>query len=339
MYKSLGFIALKSGEQVEAGVIDAPDTSWSDRLEKLLGHKPSIWLWQIKELLSKDVGVEAYFHVLHRSGQLLSQIMTVETSGVGILGHVWTEPEDRGQGAAPLLLQKVLESFHERDGKAMYLGTSFRSTPYGIYKKIGFTSIENGSGVMAIFNQPQAEFEQEYFAQGETVIEPISWLHWPSSAVLLTADLPGVVRNVQFGLLGRALTEEPLMKALHIDRTRGSGTSPRAYILRKLQNNGVTGLSSWGWHPQWPKTCVIDLYCHPEYWSRGSELLGQLSLPVAHQTIAYCDAGLDAKLEVLRAAGFKPLATLPHWVARDAARTSYLDVQILVKSEKIDTAR
>jgi GNAT superfamily N-acetyltransferase len=331
MYQFLGTITLKSGEAAEAGVVSAPDVAWSERLKKLLAHKPPIWLWQIEELLTRDVGVEVYFHVLHRAGAPFSQIMTVEISGVGILGHVWTEPADRGQGAAPLLLQKLLEYFRTRGGKAMYLGTSFQSTPYRIYQKSGFAGLEDGSGAMAIFNPSQAEFERAYFEPGETAIEPLDWPHWPASAPLFSAALPGVIRNVQFGLFGRALTEGPLLKALDIERGRGD-KPPRTYALKKPENNAVVGLASWGRHPLWPKTCLVDVYCHPAYWSRAAELLEQLSLPEANHIVAYCDAGFEAKLEVLRCAGFKPLATLPQWIARDAVQSGFLDVQIFAKS-------
>ncbi len=43
MYSSLGTVHLKSGEQVEAGVIITPDEEWRERVQKLLWHKEELW--------------------------------------------------------------------------------------------------------------------------------------------------------------------------------------------------------------------------------------------------------------------------------------------------------
>jgi GNAT superfamily N-acetyltransferase len=329
MYQSLGNLTLKSGETVEAGVVVAPDADWSERLAKLLGHKQPIWRWQIETLLTHDLGVEVFFHVLHREGTPFAQIMTAESHGVGMLGHVWTEPQERGKAAAPLLLERLLEHFRARGGRALYLGTGFASAPYRIYEKCGFRGVEEGSGVMACFEEPQDEFERVYFAPGEAVIEPLNWMHWPASAALFASDLPGVVRNAHLGLLGRTLCEGPLLHALNIEHEREE-EHPRVWVTKKAENGAVVGMASREVHPLWPHTDIVDVYCHPAWWDRADELLKRLP-PSSGRSVAYCDAGVQAKREVLLAAGYQSLTTLPRWVAHNAMRTSWVDVEVFVE--------
>ena len=100
MYTSMGQVVLKVGERVEMGVVRGPDIQWAPRLEEMLAHKGDPWVWQNATVLREDVGIEARFYVLHRDGLPLANIMTAERAGVGIFGHVWTQPRDRRQGAA-----------------------------------------------------------------------------------------------------------------------------------------------------------------------------------------------------------------------------------------------
>jgi hypothetical protein len=328
MYKLLGEVTLKSGEKVEAGVALAPDPAWQERIEALLAHKPLLWKWQIAELLAGQDGIETRFHVLHRSGAPFSHILTVELDGVGILGHVWTKPEDRGQAAASQLMCSLLGSFHDRGGKALFLDTGFESPAYHIYRKCGFESVEPGSGVMAYFTASQPEFEAGHFAAGESAIEPLGWAHYATASALFTAGFSGTVRNASLGLWGRTLTEAPLLRALHRDKSKSGGGPSQAFVLRKTDNGAVLGLATWAWDATWPKVCVVDVYCHPDFWDRAGVLLGQLTLPDSIRIVAYADAGHDAKQEVLMAAGFRPVAELPQWVAHDAMRSGYRDVLI-----------
>ena len=100
MVEPLGDITLKSGERVQAAAIRGPDEDWRPHIARLLRHKGDPWVWQNTALLTHATGVEAWFYVLHRAGLPFAHIMTAEVNGVGIFGHVWTEPADRGQGAS-----------------------------------------------------------------------------------------------------------------------------------------------------------------------------------------------------------------------------------------------
>ena len=107
MYEGLGHVVLATGEQVEVGVVIGPDAEWTERLERLLGHKGEPWNWQNRQVLTTDVGIGSRFYVLHRGGMPFANIMIAELSGVGILAHVWTKPEDREKGACSNLMRVV----------------------------------------------------------------------------------------------------------------------------------------------------------------------------------------------------------------------------------------
>jgi hypothetical protein len=186
---------------------------------------------------------------------------------------------------------------------------------------------------MEWYAESKADFEASYFAPGETVIEPLAWVHWPSSAALFLGDFPCVVRCAPARLIERGLPEGPLLPLLRgEERGRAEGKHPRAMVLRNAQTSAVVGLTAWGWHPLWFDTCVLDIFCHPNYWDQARDLLGALTLPEAGRIIAYSDASCTFKSEILVDQGFNKTATLKDWVPASAARSTYLDVAVFEKA-------
>ncbi len=334
MYFDLGQVELKNGERVQVAAVLAPDDKWSGRLQHLLGHKGEAWRHQIRELLRPEAqgqGVETFFYILHREGAAFSNIMTVEKSGVGVLGHVFTQPEERQKGAASHLMGAALKHFRQRGGRALYLSTGFNSSAFRIYASHGFESVEPGSGVMSFTTVPKARFEEEYFAPGEASIVPLSWAGWATASALFTGSFEGVVRNVQFKLLGRKLTEDPLLQAVEDEHQRlEAGESPQTLALQK-PDGAVVGLASWGWHPLWPSACLIDVYCHPNFWNRAPQLLQELKIPASQRLIAYDDLPKSPKARSLQEAGFERVATLPQWITADYLQTQPRDVVVWSK--------
>ena len=171
MYQKLGVVKLKSGEAVEAGIVRGPDPSWAQRLVKLLWHKGDPWNWQNAQVLERDLGLDACFYVLHRDGEPFANLMTIELNGVGLFGHVWTQPADRQQGASSGLMRLQMQDFVVRGGQALFLGAGYGSVAYNMYASFGFVGIEAESGYMAYYTKPQAEFEANYFAPGPVEIQ------------------------------------------------------------------------------------------------------------------------------------------------------------------------
>ena len=330
MYEKLASVTLRTGERVELGLIVAPDSEWAERVEALLGHKGGDANWQNSEFLRSNSGVEAYYYVLHRDGVPFSNVMSAELGGVGIFGHVWTNPEDRRKGAISRLMEVQMEHFRRRGGKALYLGTEFDSPAYHIYRKEGFESVEAASPYMEYYSSSKKEFEAWYFAKGETHAVDVRWRHWASTPALFIGDYPGLVRCVPQGLIGRASSEAALLRILR----EGTSRRPRsgARVLEQTESTAVVGMAAWGHDLVWPNTCLIDVYCHPAYWDQAGPLLSSLVLPEADRYLAYVDAAFVPKYDALTEAGFRESATLAGRVAGDSLKTHLLDVVVLEKT-------
>lgn len=327
MYQSLGTITLKSGETVEAGVVRGPEPTWAARLVQMLAHKGDPWNWQNAQVLEQDLGLAVNFYLLHRGDSPFASIMTVENRGVGHFGHVWTEPADRQQGASSQLMRLQMQDFVERGGQALFLGTGVDSVPFRMYASFGFRGVEAGSGYMAFYGKSQVEFETAYFAPGPVEIQPLAWPHWPASASLFLGDFPGLIRCAPLRLIGRASTEEPLLGALvEAEQRRATGEASPVLALVNRATAAVVGMAAWGWDPLWPEACLVDCYCHPAYWQHAPDLFSALAMPSAARQVVYVDAGHAAKAEFFARAGFRPIATLPRWVAADALQASWVDV-------------
>jgi hypothetical protein len=332
MYEYLDDIHLKSGESVEMGVVISPDLHWAKQLEKLLHHKRDPWNWQNSEVLRSHVEIEVYYYVLHRDGAPFSNIMTAELHGVGILGHVWTNPKDRRKGAISQLMQRQMEHFCAREGKALFLGTDFDSPPYYIYRKYGFRNIEDKSGCMEYYSTSKEEFLDKYFTKGETTIQEVDWPHWPSSPALFIGDFPGIVRCAPLRLMGRNSTEGPFLRLICGERKRrAEGENPHAKVLVNKRTSAVVGLAAWEWDPLWPDTCLVDIYCHPNYWEKAGELFAALPLPETDRYLAYSESTFMLKQNALEAAGFGKTATFAKRIAVNRVKSDFLDIFILEK--------
>lgn len=335
MYQSFGTIRLKSGETVEAGVVRGPEPSWSQRLQKLLWHKGDPWNWQNAQLLEREQGLDVFFYVLHRNGDAFANIMTVELAGVGIFGHVWTKPADRQQGASSRLMQLQMQDFVARHGKALYLGTEYDSVAYKMYTHFGFRSVEPQSGYMAYYADSQTAFDDAYFAPGPVTIAPLRWPHWPAVSPLFLGDFRGLVRCAPLQLMGRVSPEGALLPALmENEKCEREEKAPPTLTLVNDATTAVVGLAAWRWDLIWPDTCVVDCYCHPDYWSHAGVLLGALQFPYdeADRIVAYVDQGNDAKAACLTQAGFQPTAILPQWITANVAKAASVDVTVYTKS-------
>src|SRR4051812_35265018 len=230
MLQTLGTVTLKNGERVEAAVVSAPDEAWAPKLEKLLYHKGGVWNWQNSELLRRSVGVDAHSNSPHGGGNVFASSLTAELRGVGLFGHVWTEPADRGKGASSSLQKLLLADFRSRGGRALYLGTGFGSAPYRQYQKDGFKDHVAGKGTMRLVIGDEAAFDREQGAAAgdDVAVAPIGWQHWPTSSVLFSADVPGLIRAPSLHLVGRTLTEGPFLPLIRAERERKADEPPRA---------------------------------------------------------------------------------------------------------------
>ncbi len=331
MQEDIGAVVLDSGERVEAAVLFAPDPVWTAPLMGLLGHKGEPWNWGNLEVLGKPAGVDARFYVLHRNGIPFSNIMTSEVDGVGVLGHVFTRPEDRRKGACDKLMGLQMEHFRAHGGKALFLGTGFESPAYRIYARHGFHGLEENSGYMEYYAATREEFEAAWFAPAATGIEPLTLAQWPILAPLCAGGFQGQVRFARLGMIERSDGDGYILRLLYDERLPVEGKTPGAFLLRSRQSGAPVGFAAVGNHPIWAELRLVDLFCHPDFWDRVGDLLAALPLPSGGHFIAYADAGWTEKERALRGAGFRQTALLARWAPKSPAKRAFIDVAVYEK--------
>src|SRR5687767_8468625 len=105
MYTPLGEARLKTGERLTIGVVECPDAEWAGRVAPFLGHKRPETREHIGRALAGPLdGLRTFFYVGCVEGRLITEVMVVGARGVGILGHVFTLPEERRKGAYSALM-------------------------------------------------------------------------------------------------------------------------------------------------------------------------------------------------------------------------------------------
>lgn len=332
MYENLGNTTLKSGETVEVCMVTGPDRVWAARVIDLLGHKPGNWQKQTKIALTQEVGVDMSYYLLARDGVPFSNIVISSHEGVGLLGHVYTVEEDRRKGAASLLMDRVVKHFKQRGGKALYLGTNYDSPPYHIYSRFGFKSIEPDSGVMEWYADDKGAFDSAYYQQGPVQVQPVDWVHWPTTAPLFCGGWTGVVRCSPAGVVGRMSSESPVLNLVLANIEAREARLPATSVALVRENTArVMGIAAWSPDKVWPATNLVDVYCHPEFWPHAGKLLKALQPPRGQRQIAYADARGQGKQEALEASGFRKCGTLPLKIASDKSQSGWTDVVVYEK--------
>ncbi|MDA0989579.1 MAG: hypothetical protein O3A51_02360 [Verrucomicrobia bacterium] len=323
-------VTLKDGETVDFSILRAPDAEWADALMGLIGHKGETWNWQNEQALRVPIGLEMNYYFLHRGRKGFSNVTTSENNGIGLFGHVWTEPDDRRKGACSLIMERQMADFDARGGRYLSLGTGYDTAPYHIYKKFGFEGVEANNGYMVYSKEPLAQFQEDYFAPCDAVIEPVDWKHWPTVGVLFISDLPGVIRSAPVRAFGLTSAESPMIPLL-MDRYKNKPETIRGQVLVNPQTQAAVGIGTWGYAAQWPGTVVADVFCHPNFWHRAPELLQAMTLPDAEQVVGYVDDTCPGKRDAFESLGFREVGRLAQWVRVRYSGDARADVTVMAR--------
>ena len=300
MYDKLGEVVLKTGERMEVGVITAPDIPYAEEVKRFLGHKPGNYKWHIERCVTEVLdALETRFYVGKIEGRVITNIMTVEYEGVGILGHVFTFPEQRRKGACKGVMAYQMEDFRQRAGTALYLGTGYNSHPYYIYHSFGFGSVFPESGFMNYY--VNADFEERYFAPTSAYPKSVEWHDWPKVTALSGIVGSDTLRSLAWNVYGPTNMEGGFLSFKHALETED------AYDDAKLLISSGGAIVGWAtvirdgrWHPA---TAVLDLFFHPNFTDAAPTLLSAMKFRDV-KVQCYVDSSAKKKAEVLETAGF-----------------------------------
>ena len=309
MVRELAEITLKSGEVMQCLLVEEPEACWAADVQELLVHKRDHVHWHIARSIAGPLDeLETRFYLGVVNGEAVGNIMTVEHGGIGILGHVFTQPDHRRKGIASHIMSAQMRDFQERGGRVLTLGTGFDSPPYWIYHSFGFRSVGTGSGRMWYWRQP--EQAAELWRAEISGVASLRWEHWPLLNLLCVQPHGDHLRHAARRVWGQRNFEGEFV-AYKRDQEAGK----RNVEVRVLENGAglVVGWASIEDDPIWREAAaLLDLFVHPAAAHAAAELFAALTLP-ARPVFAYAEHG-SPKVDLLRAHGFTPQSSWPDWV-------------------------
>jgi len=178
MIEELGTVELRSGEQMTIKVVECPAGEYAERLTLFLEHKGDVTFRDMKLRLRGDYAQHTLdrFFVGELEGRIISQMgymLARDTLDVGVFGHVYTEPEHRGKGAASALMEVCMRDFNAGPGQALFCGTGTPSAQR-MYASHGFVPLYPEHApigpqgyIKPILAADFAELQRIFFAPGQ----------------------------------------------------------------------------------------------------------------------------------------------------------------------------
>ncbi len=145
MVRELGAAPLRSGEPMTVKAVECPAGEYAERLLRFLEHKGDVTLRDMRGRLGGDYAEHTLdrFFTGELEGRIISQMgymLARDTLDVGVFGHVYTEPEHRGKGAASALMEVCMNDFNAGPGQALFCGTGSPGAQR-IYARHGFVPL------------------------------------------------------------------------------------------------------------------------------------------------------------------------------------------------------
>ncbi|MBI3969812.1 MAG: GNAT family N-acetyltransferase [Chloroflexi bacterium] len=315
MYTHLTSVTLKTGEQMELGVVRCPDPSWGKQIMHLLGHKSRETRDHFAAAFAGPLDeLETRFYIGTIGGFTATNVMIVGARGAGILGHVYTVPEHRQKGAYSQLMTVQMEDIRRAGYYTLTLGTGFEIHPYWIYHRFGFRSIDGTSGRMKWLASPNVE--AQHFRPGATRVRPMRWDDWAQLNLLAlqpVAPDDELPRSWTFRVKGQGSLEGTFQV---LQRNLARKAPITALALESA--HGATA----GWAVLQPDDIafgdgrLLDLYVHPAFRHDAGKLLDEMPWPERGRVAAYTTDPHGYRWAALRDAGFAPITELPHWMRR-----------------------
>ena len=303
-------VELKSGETLECRTIDEPKDEDTAAVENLLGHKGTPWLYHIEQWAEGRIKrLETRFYVASINGINVGNIMTVEHKGIGLMGHVYTDPKHRRKGICNVLMDYHMNDFRKRDGVILCLNTGYRSPAYMIYERNGYRPIPGRPGSM--WWSPQYwDVESPFDEVGiyddlskADVTEP-QWHHWPSMNLFTHLSTEQIVRSVSYGIFDIHHSEAQFLQMM-LDAHEGGDT--QVNVLETSEGH-VAGLASLAPDHRWGKageSYVFDIFVHPGTYGYIPDMVKEFRWPEAHVLVYLAETDHEV-IDQLAECGFHP---------------------------------
>ena len=318
MYTILGTVQIKSGQQMEIGVVRAPDAEWAERLAGFLSHKGPDWVPQVEMALTGSLdSMLSLFFIGLVEGQLACHTVVSGERRVGILGHVYTRPEDRRKGAIKILMEHVL-AYCTSCYDVLSLMTGFDTPPYWIYHSLGFRGVTPTSDEMLW--QPRETHLP--FAPGSTAVRDLEWGDWAFLNLMSfqTDDDYEMPRSPLLGLKGLGHVEASFI-TLQMRRLADPSIQAKALVSGAGATVGWTLLApDLHWFGD---VLELDLCVHPNFIEDLVSLASSIELPHS-KVVSYVTDPAGERARALLQLGFRQETTLKGFLQNDGARDLYV---------------
>jgi hypothetical protein len=302
---------LKTGETLHIVIVTPPDADYAPQIEPFLAHKPANYRAHTEAAFAGACdALETRYYIGLIDGQMVGNIMTVESGGVGIFGHVHTRSDQRLKGICRAIMRHQMDDFRARGGHVLLLGTGYRSAAYNIYASFGFQDWEPARpGLMRYDNPADTQFLARLYAPAPAVPTKAEWRHWPLVALLASTPTPVYLRSLLLQMWGVGLLEGGYCDYLY---RYGRNPNASAAVLESA-TGAVTALATCVPDSRWNGgVSLLDLISHPVAAPDDlAALLRSLPLPASH-TQCYADPHDSGKIAALEAVGFHRVSVLPH---------------------------
>lgn len=317
MKTELAVVPLKSGESLYVSCVLGPDPAEAEHIPPVLFHKGGVWNWHIEKALTETLDdLENRFYIGEVDGEIVGNICTFEQGGVGIFGHVFTREDQRRKGIATAIMQVLMEDFHQRGGKSLFLGTGYDSPAYHIYHSFGFRGIRPGSGTMR-YDVPSQEEGVLLPGEIEPTIREANWGDWARLNLLMMRPGEPFLRNLAYGWFGPSNVEGSY---LSLQEARAEDDRYRAWTMETPTRIPI-GFATLTPARPWPQPLWhLDFFVHPDFTRHSSSFLKSFDLPEG-KIQAYTEATEHGLAQALTDAGWQQEGLLKgHLIADDGKR-------------------
>jgi len=143
--RTVGEVELRGGGTMAIRVIEPPAAGYAESLAHFLEHKGDGTLRDLHRRLRGDYVADCLdrFVIGEIGGRIASQMwytLPRDRMDFGVFGHVYTEPEHRGRGAASALMGALMQDLNAGPWQALFCGVGHHSAQR-IYARYGFAPI------------------------------------------------------------------------------------------------------------------------------------------------------------------------------------------------------
>ncbi len=302
-------------------------------LISLVWHKGSPW---VEDIFRRSQGqfpdADDHFFVASDDGRMVAVAWysrSKKDPKLGLIGHIYTQPDYRKQGISTQLVEAAMADFRDRGGVVMQL---FSSTPYTIpfYERLGFENLYANQAYHETdwyMRYPSDSLHQiaDWYAQSPHAIRPLSDGDLPQYSLLYNLEHDSVLKDWAQSI-GLGLEAEFAFINSMAKISKGEGV---CFVLENEQTIvGIASLMRQDF-PHHSHVASLDLYVHSEFISDSQQLVDAClaSRDSVGAEIIYAMSVDESKRSLLGGLGFRTKAVLPRHYK---VGTQYFDCELLV---------